>query len=273
MHSMSAQGTLKELFHYRNLLFTLTWRDLRVRYKQSLLGLTWAILLPLTMTAIFAFVFSRSITLSANDAKLPYALYALAGLAPWTFFSGSLSNCVNVLVANRNLITKVFFPREVFPLSCVLSALVDFLIACVVLASLMLYFQLTGQWTFSPSASLLFLPLLLAIQIALTIGVGLILSMTNLFYRDVRQVFTMAIQLLMFVSSVVIPAPRGDSLPATILRLNPLVPLIDSYRACLLHAQVPSAANLWHISIAAAMFLLIGWVSFRRMSFRFAEYV
>lgn len=273
MHTSTAHHPFAELLHYRHLLVTLTWRDLRVRYKQSILGITWAILLPLVMTAIFAFVFSRSVTLPAHDAKLPYALYALAGLAPWTFFSGSLSNCVNVLVANRNLITKVYFPREVFPLSCILSALVDFFIAAAVLSALMVYYHTATQWHFQPTLALAYLPVLLFIQITFTIGLGLILSMTNLFYRDVRQVFTVAIQLLMFVSSVVIPAPTSQSLAGTLLRLNPLVPLIESYRACLLHGQPPSSANLCYTAIAASICLIVGWFSFQRMSHRFAEYV
>jgi lipopolysaccharide transport system permease protein len=266
-------GPFAELVHYRHLLWTLTWRDVRVRYKQSLLGLTWAILLPLLMTAIFAFVFSRSITLRGQDAGLPYALYALTGLAPWAFFSGGLSNCVNVLVANRNLLTKVYFPHEVFPLSCVLSAFVDFLISCAALAALMTYFDLTGQWSFSPSTALFYLPLLLFVQIVLTLGVGLMLSMANVFYRDVRQVFSVGIQLLLFVSSVVIPAPVSDSQAASLLRMNPLVPLFESYRACLLHGRPPELGAVVHASIAAVTLILVGWFAFRRLSHRFAEYV
>lgn len=273
MTSNSTASPITEIIHYRHLLWTLTWRDLRVRYKQSVLGFSWAILLPLLMTAIFAFVFSRSITLQANDARLPYALYALAGLAPWTFFSSSLSNCVNVLVANRNLITKVYFPREVFPLSCILSALVDFLIACTALAGLIAFYHLTGRWSFAPSLTLLYLPLLLTVQVALTIGVGLLLSMANLFYRDVRHVFGVGIQLLMFVSAVVIPSPGGESLLAAFFRLNPLVPLFESYRACLLHGAAPEPDKLIQASCTAIMLLVLGWFAFHRASDRFAEYV
>jgi ABC-type polysaccharide/polyol phosphate export permease len=202
---------------------------------------------------------------------VPYALFAFAGLVPWTFFSASLGSCVNSLTANRNLVTKVYFPREVFPLACVAGAFVDFCVAMAVLAGLIAYFHGTGAWTFTPQWTLLFLPVVVGTQIALTIGLGMLLAMGNLFYRDVRQIAGIAIQLWMFISAVVIPVPRGSSLLARIIGYNPLVPIIEAYRACLLDHPWPPAAQFVYAMAVATAVLIGGWLWFRRASFRFAE--
>ena len=251
---------------------SLTWRDLRVRYKQSLLGIGWAILLPLSMMLVFTFVFTRAIDASAIlNVGMPYALYAYMGLVPWTFFSASLGGCVNSLVANRNLITKVYFPREVFPLSCVASSFVDFCIASTVLVGLIAYFHLRGEWSFTPSVALLFLPVVVFVQILLTVGVGLLLAMANLFYRDVRQIFGVVIQLWMFISAVVVPVPRDGSTLARLIAVNPLVPIISAYRDCVIQGRLPEAGGFAYSTAVAVMLVLGGWIVFRRLSFRFAE--
>jgi len=263
-----------ELLRYRQLLLSLTWRDLRVRYKQSMLGIGWAILLPLTMMLIFTFVFTRAIdSSSVLKVNMPYALYAYIGLVPWTFFSVSLGQCVNSLVANRNLLTKVYFPREVFPLSCVASSFVDFCIAMAVLAGLMTYFHVWGDWSFTPHATLLFLPVVVIVQVALTVGLGMLLATANLFYRDVRQVFGVAIHLWMFISAVVVPVPQDGSLLARVIAVNPLVPIISAYRQCVVHGRLPEAGPMMYATMTAALLLVGGWICFRRASFRFAECV
>ncbi len=274
MRAMGAAADPAELIRYRHLLWSLTWRDLRVRYKQSLLGVGWAIMLPLSLMLIFTFVFTRAIDASAvMRVDMPYALFAYVGLVPWTFFSVSLNNCVNSLVANRNLVTKVYFPREVFPLSCVASSFVDFLIAMTVLVGLMAYFHLSGQWTFTAGASILFLPVVVLVQIALTIGVGMLLAMGNLFFRDVRQIFSVVIQLMLFVSAVVVPIPRDDSMLARILSVNPLVPIIGAYRDCVVYGRLPASGPFLYATAVALILLVGGWYLFRRASFRFAECV
>lgn len=263
-----------ELVRYRQLLVSLTWRDLRVRYKQSVLGIGWAVLLPLSMMLIFTFVFTRAIdAASIMHVDMPYALYAYLGLVPWTFFSVSVGNCMNSLVANRNLLTKVYFPREVFPLSCVASSLVDFAIAMCVLVGLMAYFHLTGEWTFSVHGSLLFLPVVVALQLMLTLGIGMFLAMANLFYRDVRQIYGVGIHLCMFVSAVVVPIPRDDSLLARIIAANPLVWMIEAYRDCVIYGRMPAAGPFLYALIVAIVLLISGWFCFHRASFRFAECV
>ena len=260
------------LDRFRQLLVSLTWRDLRIRYKQSLLGIAWAVLLPFSMMLVFTFVFTRAINAAALlPVDMPYALYAYIGLVPWTFFSASLGGCVNSLVANRNLVTKVYFPREVFPLSCIASSFVDFCVALTVLAALMLYFQATGQWTFTPSSALLFLPVVVIVQIALTIGLGMFLAMANLFYRDVRPMFGIVIQLTMFVSAVVVPVPTGDGLLARCISLNPMVPIIGAYRDCVIAGQWPDAGRFLYAAAVALTLMIVGWIGFRRASYRFAE--
>jgi ABC-type polysaccharide/polyol phosphate export permease len=268
-------GTLNvwsELLRYRELLWSLAWRDIRVRYKQSALGIAWAVLLPLSLMLVFTFVFTRAIdTTSVMQLDMPYALYAYLGLVPWMFFSTSLGNCMNSLVANRNLVTKVYFPREVFPLSCVASSFVDFCIAMSVLVGLMLYFQLSGQWTFTPHVTLFFLPVVLLVQITLTVGAGMLLAMANLFYRDVRQVFGVAIQLWMFISAVVVPVPQDGSLLARLIALNPLVPIIGGYRDCVIYGRWPEPGAFIYACMVSLALLFGGWLCFRRASYRFAE--
>ena len=261
-----------ELLRYRYLLFSLTWRDIRVRYRQSLLGIVWAVLFPLSLMLVFTFVFTRAIDAgSVLHVQMPYALYAYTGLVPWTFFSISLGSCVNSLVANRNLVTKVYFPREVFPLSCVASSFVDFCIAMTVLVFLMAYFHRSGEWTFTPRWPLLFLPVVVVVQVMLTIGIGMLLAMANLFYRDVRHVFGVGIQLWMFVSAVVVPVPHDGSMLARVISLNPLVPIISAYRDCVIHGSWPAVGGFLYATAVAAILLVGGWACFRRASFRFAE--
>ena len=272
---MRASGNLpglSEARRFRELLVTLTWRDVRVRYRQSLLGVGWAVLLPFSMMLVFTFVFTRAIDARVvAGVNMPYALYAFAGLVPWTFFSSSLSGCVSSLVANRSLVTKVYFPREVFPLSCIAGAMLDFGIAMLVLGGLMAYFHVRGDWSFTPGWPLLFVPVILGVQTLLTMGLGLLLAMANLFYRDVRQVFGVVIQLWMFVSAVVVPVPQDGTLTARLIALNPLTPIMSAYRDCILHGRWPNAEGFVYASALATLFLIGGWVCFRRASHRFAE--
>jgi len=263
---------LSELIRYRHLLVSLAWRDVRVRYKQSLLGIAWAVLLPLSMMLIFTFVFTRAIDAAkVLDVNMPYALYAYTGLVPWTFFSMSLSGCVNSLVANRNLVTKVYFPREVFPLASIAGSAVDFAIAMTMLAVLAAYFHCFSDWSFRPRATLLFLPVVVLVQVVLTTGLGMLLAMANLFYRDVRQVLSAVVQLWMFVSAVVVPVPRDGSWLARIIAINPMVPLIDAYRDCVVHGRLPGPAGFFYTTVVALVLLVGGWSCFRRASYRFAE--
>lgn len=261
-----------ELFRYRQLLFSLTWRDLRVRYKQTLLGMAWAVLLPLAMMLIFTFVFTRAVNVvEGMNISMPYPLYAYLGLVPWAFFSTSLIGCVSSLVSNRNLVTKVNFPREVFPLSAIGSAFADFVVAGSVLIALTAYFHLTTEWDFAFHRSLCFLPVVVFVQLIFTAGLGLLLAMGNLFYRDVRQVSGVAIQLWMFVTCVLYPIPRDGSWTASVMWLNPMTPIIDAYRACIAEGRLPLDSHFIYTTVLAGVLLIGGWACFRRWSHRFAE--
>lgn len=261
-----------ELLRYKQLLVSLTWRDIRVRYKQSLLGIAWAVLLPLTMMLVFTFVFTRAIDARSLIAvDMPYALFAYLGLVPWAFFATGLNGCVASLVANRNLVTKVYFPREVFPLSCVASAFVDFCIAMSVVVALMVYFHVSGEWTLTLHPTVLFLPVVVCVQVALMVGLGMLLAAGNLFYRDVRHIFSVSIQLLMFVSNVVVPVPETDSIVSRLLWYNPMIPIIGAYRDCIIHGRLPDAGAFAYASMVALAALVVGWSCFRRASPRFAE--
>jgi lipopolysaccharide transport system permease protein len=265
-------GAALELYHYRQLLFSLTWRELRVRYKQTWLGMGWAVLLPLAMMLIFTFVFTRALNVvGAMQLSMPYPLYAYLGLVPWMYFSSSLTACVTSLVSNRNLVTKVNFPREVFPFSAIGSALADFAVAGSVVIGLAVYFDRTTEWNFTWHASLAFLPVVVLVQTVFTAGLGLLLAMGNLFYRDVRQVTGVALQLWMFLTCVLYPLPRDGSWFAWCVWVNPMTPLIAAYRACIIEGRAPLNGEFAYATAVAAGMLGVGWWSFRRWSYRFAE--
>jgi len=254
------------LVRFHDLLVSLTWRDIRVRYKQSVLGIAWAVLLPLSMMLVFTFVFTRAIDArQVLSVDMPYALYAYSGLVPWTFFSAGLGGCVTSLVANRNLVTKVYFPREVFPVACIAGAFVDFCVAMTVLFGLIGYFQWTGAWRFDPTPALAFVPIVIVVQVTLTVGLGMMLAMANLFYRDVRQVFGVAIQLAMFVSAVVVPVPADGSLLARVIGVNPLVPIIGAYRDCIMFGRLPDMTAFSYSAVVAAIAAVAGVGCFRRV--------
>jgi ABC-type polysaccharide/polyol phosphate export permease len=202
---------------------------------------------------------------------MPYPVFAYLGLAPWTFFSASLLGCVNTLVSNRNLVTKVYFPREVFPLAAVGAALVDFCIAAFVFLALAVYFDRTTTWDFHIGAPALFLPVVVLVQLLFTCGLGMLLAMANLFYRDVRQVLGVAVQLWMFLTCVVYPIKNDGSLLGKIAVCNPMTPIIQAYRDCLAEGQLPHGGAFWTACATALVVFLGGWALFRRLSWKFAE--
>ena len=253
----------REIFRYRELLWSLTLKQLKIRYKQTFLGIAWALFTPLAMMLIFTFIFSRIAKISTAD--IPYLIFVYCGLLPWTFFSGSLSTATTVLVSNTNLITKVYFPREVFPLSIILSKFVDFCIASLILIGLMFFYRVNLHFT------ILFVPLVLLTQIMLMTGLSFLLSMGNLFYRDVKYIFDVVIVLWMFATSVIYPINVESAVLQRILMLNPMTPIIDAYRALILKGTLP---NLSYLGVAAAISIAIFFVGlfyFHRNEHLFAE--
>jgi len=218
--------SLIDLWRCRTLLYFLAWRDIKVRYKQTILGAAWAIAQPLLSMLIFSFVFGRLAHVPSNG--VPYPLFAYAGLLPWTFFSTAISNSGNSIVGNSNLITKVYFPRMTIPVAAVGAALVDFGIGLIMLFILRSYYGIAN------TRSILAFPAILTILIVFAIGVGLCVSALNVRYRDVRYALPFAIQLWMFVSPVIYPLSFLPGRFRWIFILNPLTGILEGFRAALL---------------------------------------
>jgi ABC-type polysaccharide/polyol phosphate export permease len=247
---------------YRELLVRLTARDLLLRYKQTVMGVGWAIFMPLVNTAVFSLIFMR---VAPIDAGLPYPVFAYCGLLAWNFFAASQRFAVVSLTSNTNLVTKVYCPREMFPFSAVAVSLVDFAVASLVLAGLMAYYRIGVGWP------LVVLPVVVAVHVAFTTAVALLLAMANLFYRDVKYLFEIVLTVWMFASSVVYPIDRVGGRLGALLMLNPMTPIIDAYRATLLRHELPAAAPFAYAAAVAVAMLAVAWVSFHRAEFQFAE--
>jgi lipopolysaccharide transport system permease protein len=258
---------LRELWRYRDLLYFLTWRDILVRYKQAVFGVAWAILQPFLTMVVFTAVFNQIIGVKSPDPKLPYAVFSLAGLLPWQFFAGALARSGVSLVGNSNLLTKVYFPRLVIPLSAVLAGLVDLAISFLVLLGLMAFYGIAPTW------QVVFLPLFILLALAAAFAVSLWLSALNVLYRDVQYAIPFLVQLWMFVSPVIYAI---SSIPAGPLRiafaLNPMTAVISGFRWALLGQEFPADSLL--VSTAAIAALLFGGLFFfKRMERTFADVV
>jgi ABC-type polysaccharide/polyol phosphate export permease len=253
---------VREQFEYRELLVRVTVRDLLLRYKQTAMGFGWAIFMPLVNTAIFSVIFTR---VAPIDVGVPYPLFAFSGLLAWNFFASAQRFAVVSLTSNSNLVTKVYCPREIFPFAAIIVALVDFAVASTVLAALMVYYGI------GPSLAWLFLPVVVVVNVAFTAGVALVLAMANLFYRDIKYLFEIVIAVWMFATSVVYPVDQIGGRLAAVLALNPMTPIIDAYRAVLLHGTLPPAVSFAGAAAVSLATLAIGWLTFHRAEFRFAE--
>ena len=256
--------SFKDIWAYRELLFFLTWRDVKVRYKQTALGAAWAILQPLFMMIIFTIFFGR--LAGVGSAGIPYPLFALAGLVPWTFFANAITASGNSLVGSANLITKVYFPRLIVPAAAMLAVLVDFLLAFVLLCILMVYYRVTL------TTQVLFLPVLVLLTSLFALAVGTWMAALNVKYRDVRFALPFIIQLWLFVSSVILPSSAIPEKWRLLLMLNPMSGIIEGYRSALfgLPFDWPSlgvAAALTIISLLYAIF------AFGRVERSFADII
>jgi len=258
---------LGELWRYRDLLYFLTWRDVLVRYKQAVFGVAWAILQPFLTMIVFTVVFNQIVGVKSPDPNLPYAVFSFAGLLPWQFFAGGLARSGVSLVANSNLLTKVYFPRLVIPMSAVLAGLVDLGISFVVLIGLMAVYGIAPTWT------VVFAPLFVLLALATAFAVSLWLSALNVLYRDVQYTIPFLVQLWMLLSPVIYPT---SSIPGGPLRiafaLNPMTSVIGGFRWALLGQEFPGGYLL--ISTAIVVLLLFsGLFFFKRMERVFADVV
>lgn len=256
--------SLKDIWAYRELLFFLTWRDVKVRYKQTALGAAWAILQPLFMMIIFTIFFGR--LAGVASAGIPYPLFALAGLVPWTFFSNAITASGNSLVGSANLITKVYFPRLIVPAAAMLAGLVDFLLAFVLLVLLMFYYRVTL------TVQILFLPVLVILTSLFSLGVGTWMSALNVKYRDVRFALPFLIQLWLFVSSVIVPSTSLPQKWRWLLMLNPMSGIIEGYRSALFGLPFDWPA-LGTASVLTIVVLLYSIYAFGRVERSFADII
>lgn len=256
---------LREVWNYRELLAFFTWRDLKVRYKQTAIGALWAVFQPFITMVVFSVFFGNLAQIPSDN--VPYPIFVYVGLLFWQFFSGALSDTSNVLISNQAIITKVYFPRLILPLSSVTTKLVDFAIAAFILAGMMLYYG------YVPSiASLAVIPLLLVITFMAAVGGGLFLAAINVKYRDVRFVLPFFIQTLLFVTPVIYPASIAGAY-SWLLALNPMMGVIQTARATLLHTA-PINWQLVSISFAACLVLLvIGTAYFKKVERYFADVI
>ncbi|MEO8680642.1 MAG: ABC transporter permease [Vicinamibacterales bacterium] len=255
------QEIFAEQWQYRELLLRMTTRDLLLRYKQTVMGFGWAIFMPLVNTAIFSVIFTR---VASIEVGAPYPVYAFCGLVAWNFFSSALRFSVISLTSNPSLVTKLYFPREIFPFSAVLVSLVDLAVASLALAALMAYYGVGVGW------SILFVPLIVAVLTIFTAAIALLVAMGNLFYRDVKYLFEIVISVWMFASSVVYPVGRVGGRLGTLLALNPMTHLIDAFRATVIDGHAPAPAFLVTALVSVGL-LLAAWLMFHAAEFDFAE--
>lgn len=256
-----------DLWRYRELFIMLSWRDLSVRYKQTIIGILWAIIRPLLAMIVFTVIFGRVAKLP-SDGNSPYALMVFAAILPWTLFSNSLSEASNSLIGNANLISKVYFPRLIIPAATLITALVDFLISFVILIAMMLYYQ------FMPSWQIVLIPLFTILALLGSLGPGLWITALNVKYRDFRYVIPFLVQFGLYVSPVGFSSNVVPVKWRLLYSINPMVGVIDGFRWCILGGNSPLYMPGFLLSIAIiAFFLWLGITRFRKMEKTFADII
>ncbi|MBN1286722.1 MAG: ABC transporter permease [Anaerolineae bacterium] len=256
---------LYDLWQYRELLYFLTWRDIKVRYKQTVIGAAWAIIQPFFTMIVFSLFFGRLAEIPSDG--LPYPAFAFAALVPWQFFANALTQSSNSLVDNANLIRKVYFPRLVIPMSSVIAGGVDFALAFLTLLALMLFYGI------APTANIVWLPLLLLLALVTALGVGLWLSAMNVQFRDVRYTIPFITQFWMFATPIAYPSSLLEEPWRTLYGLNPMVGVVEGFRWALLGVDTAPGPVVLVSALAAVLLLLGGAFYFRRMERTFADVV
>ena len=256
---------LRELWEYRELLYFFVWRDVKIRYKQTAIGAAWAVLQPFLTMVVFSLFFGRLAKLPANG--LPYPIFFYCALLPWSYFASALQNATNIIVEQQRLITKIYFPRLVLPISAVLSGLVDFAVAFGMLIVLMLYYHIT------PGRAVLLLPGFLLLALLTALGFGLWLSALNAIYRDVRYVVPFLVQFWMFASPVAYSTSLVPQRWRWIYGLNPMAGVIEGFRWALTGKGLPPGPLLAASASGVVLMLLGGLFYFRRMEGTVADIV
>jgi lipopolysaccharide transport system permease protein len=255
---------LHEIWDYRELLYSFTWRDVKIRYKQTALGFLWAIIQPLFMMLIFTVFFGRLAKIPSEG--VPYPLFVLAALLPWTLFAEGLTRSTNSMITNAGILTKVYFPRLIMPVSGILSPLVDFAVSFSILIVMMAYYG------FIPTLNIVFLPLFILLALATSLGIGLWLSALNVQYRDFQYTIPFMIQLWLFASPVVYPSSLVPESVRFLYGLNPMAGVIEGFRWALLGTEMPSAMILVSVGVVAVL-LVSGAFYFRKMEQYYADVV
>lgn len=256
---------LSELWEYRELLYFLVWRDIKVRYKQTALGAAWAVMQPLFMMVVFSLFFGRLAKVPSDG--IPYPVFTFCALIPWQLFANALTEASNSLIGNQNLITKVYFARLVIPIAAVLSGLVDFLIAFAILLCMMLYYGIVPGW------SVLVLPAFILLAILTALAVGLWLSALNVQFRDVRYTMNFLVQFWLFATPVAYPSSILPEQWRVLYGINPMVGVVEGFRWALLGKSQPPGAMLLVSVLVVSVLLVGGLYYFRRMEQEFADVV
>ncbi|MDR1727499.1 MAG: ABC transporter permease [Acidobacteriota bacterium] len=253
---------VSEQFQYRELLWQMTRRDIIIRYKQAAMGFGWAVFMPLINTAVFSIIFTQ---VAKIDTPVAYPVYAYCGLLFWNFFSSSLRFSVTSLVSNINLVTKIYFPREIFPFSAVIVCLIDAFVGAVVLVVLMMYYHI------GVGPSILLFPVVLLVHVAFTAAIALIIAMANLFYRDVKYVFEFVLSIWMYLTPILYPLEEINEKYRLAFQLNPMTYIIDAYHNVLLLNKPPEPISFVLTTIVSLGLFVVCWQIFHRTEFKFAE--
>lgn len=264
---------LSELWRFRELIYFLIWRDVKVRYKQTLLGASWAVLQPVLTMVVFTIFFGKLGKIPSDD--VPYPIFSFTALLPWGLFSKAISDAGRSMVANRNMITKIYFPRLAIPLSSVLSGLVDFSIAFLVLIGMVLYYNYAPNSTYNIvlTPAILLLPLFVLLALVTSLGVGLWLSALNVNYRDINYVLPFLTQLWFFLTPIVYPSSLLSTNFQLVYALNPMVGVVNGFRWSLLGIDYGLPVTFLISSVVAVLLLTSGLFYFRRMERTFADLI
>lgn len=256
---------LRELWEYRELLYFFVWRDLKVRYKQTILGVSWAIIQPFFTMVIFSLFFGKLAQVESDG--LPYPIFSYAALVPWTFFANALTNASNVLVSNSNMLKKIYFPRMSMPIATVLAGLVDFVLAFIVLLGMMLYYHRV------PTGNVIWLPFFLLIALITSLGVGLWLSALNVQFRDVRYTVPFLTQAWLFATPIAYSSSLLSEPWKTLYGLNPMVGVVEGFRWALLGTNTAPGPIVFVSSLVAVVVMVTGVIYFKNMEKDFADVV
>ncbi|MBE0669586.1 MAG: ABC transporter permease [Anaerolineales bacterium] len=256
---------IREFWRYKELLYFFVWRDVKVKYKQTVLGALWAVIQPFFQMIVFTIFFGKLAKMPSDG--IPYPIFSYAALVPWTYFTGALSSAGNCLVGNSNLLTKVYFPRVAIPVASVLAGLIDFFIASVLLGGVMMYFQVPFTWT------LIFWPILVLPLMLLALGLGMLLASLNVKYRDIKYTIPFGIQLLLFLTPIIYPISIVPEKYRILISLNPLAGIIEAFRSIVIHNKPIDFLSLGISFSVILVVLIMGLSVFQKTEKSFADLV